>query len=446
MVLRACWAASTVSFFLLMSAFAAAAPMAAYVDMQRGVIIGGGEAVRQEDQSFDDARLDAIKNAKVNVAKVLGRQPVDLESIESKTLDDYLSAYPSKRIYLDSFLDSAEVFKELETGGGKVEVTLILPIEGPNGYRTMLGRMTGKTGAVVEKHGPSTAIGEEEGLTEEDMANRNSNEIAQAYKFAILPFVNKSDYTGLEIGNVLSEQVTAAFQRDRHIVFVSGDDLDQILADNKLDSYKIRNSSANSRLAIKGIDGLICGAVTRYVASTSKHGIGGTGYLDITFTAEVDLRVLDAKTGRWVYFNLVTAESTDRTLTMKSADDPDKFIAIDNLDDEKGLASKTVSTLVGKVVKIIRNSFPIEGYVLKVAGNKVYISFTRSDGLKEDDQMSVYRLGEMLENPVTGAPIDRIKDRLGTIKAVDVKETYTQCVTSEIPSEPIKPGDVVMIK
>ncbi|MEW6201454.1 MAG: hypothetical protein AB1546_05735, partial [bacterium] len=94
------------------------------------------------------------------------------------------------------------------------------------------------------------------------------------------------------------------------------------------------------------------------------------------------------------------------------------------------------------VEKDIRTYFPLEGYVLKVLGDRVYINLTRSDGLKKDDALAVFRIGEILTDPLTGREIDRIKDRIGTIRAVDVKDTYSQAIVEEV-LQPIREGDIV---
>ena len=102
--------------------------------------------------------------------------------------------------------------------------------------------------------------------------------------------------------------------------------------------------------------------------------------------------------------------------------------------------------MVDRIEEVIRRSFPLEGYILKVVGSRVYVNLTRSDGLREGQILNVYRIGDMLVDPVTGETVDRIRDRIGTIRVSDVKDTYTQCITTDIPIEPIKAGDVVMLR
>lgn len=433
---------SVFSVCLCASAWAASATLPAYVDLQRGIIVGGGEAVRAKDESYDEARLFAVRTAKDNIAKVLGRQPADPESAESKTLDDYLSANPGRKIYLDSFLDSAQVYKEVETGEGKVEVTLILPVEGPNGFKSMLARITGKSVADVEKRGPVAVSGGGEELS----AGSGAAEMTKPYKILVLPFENQSDYGGQDIGPVFADRVERLFKRDRHFVFITGEEADRILDENGTSAERIRNSDVNRKHVITGIDGLVFGTVTLFKPDLNKHGIGVGGYMNIAFDIEVELRVLDAGTGRWLFFDLVKTRVEDRAFTIRSPEDADKFVSISDLDNEKGLAARTLLAEAGRIEKIVRGYFPVEGYVLKVVENRVYISLTKADDIKAGDEMNVYRLGEVLEDPVTGAPIDRIKDRIGAVRAADVKDTYTQCTTSETPLVPIKPGDVVKIK
>ncbi len=437
------WAITVV---LMAGGIATALP--AYIDIQSGIIVGRGEEKLSPGKSYDDTRLLAVRNAKDNIMKVLERQPVDLESLESKTIGDYLADYPAKKTIVNSFLDSAKVIRENKTKDGKVEVTLLLEIDGPGGYKTMLARLTGKA-ADMEKTAPVATIQLDESVRKElrdDMAARDPGDAARAYNIILMPFVNSTEFGKVDIGTVLKERLIKKFKRERRFSFLSEIKSASVLSDNNFNDFLLRKADANTKVKLKGVDGLIDGVITQYAAIPQKHGIGGTGFLEMTFEIVAEVHILDAKSGRWIYYDTLSASVTDRMFSMKTEQEANKAVSADDLTNEQGLASKALNALSDKIESVVRNSFPLQGYVLKVIGDRVYINLTGTDGLKEGDYLNVYRIGDELVDPVSGEVIDRIRDRIGVLRVADAKETYTQCLTSETPLQQINPGDVVIMK
>jgi hypothetical protein len=434
---------------VFMAAGATVFALPAYIDIQSGIIVGRGEESLSGGRAYDDVRLSAIKNAKENIMKVLERQPVDLESLESKTIGDYLAGNPGKKSVVNAFLDSATVYRESKTKDGKVEVTLLLQIEGPDGYKMMLARLTGKA-AELEKTSPQSSGNMDDAVKDvlkNNLTTRGPNETVRPYKIVLLPFMNSSEAGKIDLPSIINEQILARFKNDRRFVFATGSEAESILNDSSLSSDLISKADANTKIRLDGVDGLVDGIITAFRPDTKKHGVGGTGFLEVTYEAEVELHVLNAKTGRWIYFDTIRMSVTDRAFTTKYVKDTAlPVIKAEDFADPQSYPSKITNSLVDKIEVTIRNLFPMEGYVLKVVGERVYINLTKGDGLKEGDFLTVYRIGDELVDPVSGEVIDRIKDRIGTIRVDDAKDTYTQCVTSETPVESLIPGDVVMLK
>jgi hypothetical protein len=381
--------------------------------------------------------------------KVLERQPLDLESLESRTIGDYIAIYPAKASVVKDFLDSATVFKEIKTKDGRVEVTLLLPVDGPAGYKSMLAKLTGKGGELT-KSGPDFGTPKIDDSVREilksNLAARGPNEAERPYRLIIIPFENASELDKIDLGGLLEEQVVSRFKKELRFVFLTGEEANKALADNSLTQEVIHEADANTKVRVNGADGLLDGVITQFTQEVKKHGIGGAGFFEMTYTAKVELRVLDSRTGRWIYFDTIPAEATDRVFSVETTDEKIPALKASDFSDPANLASKTLNEMTKKIENVIRMSFPLMGYVLKVSGDRVYINLTKSAGLKEGDYLNVFRIGEELIDPLSGEAIDRIRDRIGTVRTIDVKDTYTQCVTSETPVEDIAPGDVVMIK
>lgn len=433
----------------LVAAIPAAADTA-YVDLAAGIIVGTGNGKPLPGESYNEARAKAVADAKKNTRKALARLPVDFDGADSKTLGDYLASNPSKERHIETFLDSAIVFRETERADGSVDATIILAVEGKNGFKAASARMTGKgmvefdmtelkkTGALLDDE-----------LREElrkSVASAAPDQIARPYRIAMPAFVNESGYSKTDIAAALSEAVRSRFQKDRRFEIINEYEQDEVMMDNQIDISDILAADPARKLKLSGIDGVVAGVVTRYEARTRRHGSGASGFAEVDVVLSLDLRVLNTDTGRWLLYKEFEYVRTDKALSITTQESADAFIGLAAPNDPKTLSSKTLKAAADGLEGVIRDFFPIEGYVLKVADNKVYINLTRADGLEEGRNLAVYRIGDLLYDPVTGEVIDRIRDRIGSLRAVEVKDTYSHCSTSETPAQPIKPGDVVVMR
>jgi len=449
-ILRNARRATLAALCFALVATAPAAADTAYVDLSAGIIVGAGNGKPLPGESYNEARAKAVADAKKNTRKAIERLPVDFDNPDSKTLGDYLASNPSKERHIDTFLDSATVFRETERADGSVDATIILAVEGKNGFKAATARMTGK--GMVEFD--MTELKKTGALLDDDLreelrksvAAAGPDQIARPYRIAMPAFVNESGYSQTDIAAALSEAVRDRFQKDRRFEIINEYEQDEIMMDNKIDISDILAADPARKLKLNGIDGVVAAVVTGYEARTRRHGSGASGFAEVDVILSVDLRVLNADTGRWLLYKDFDYIRTDKALSITTQESADAFIGLAAPNDPKTLSSKTLKVAIDGIEGVIRDYFPIEGYVLKVADNRVYINLTRADGLEEGRSLAVYRIGDLLYDPVTGEVIDRIRDRIGSLRAVEVKDTYTHCSTSETPAQPIKPGDVVVMR
>lgn len=427
----------------------------AYIDDASGIVVARGEAARGTNETYDSARKRAIDNARSNLLSMLERQYIDLNST---TIGKFLSMNPDRRPILDRFMNTARVFSESEEKG-KVKVSLLLPYTGPDGYKETVAQMQGDAAPVIENNAgtdnsDNVSTGDDsdkisdKALEElrKKYVSKGPGEMGKPFRIAMFDFENRSKYTTIDLGQIFTDNLRYNFKKDRRFVFVDLNEGSAALADSGTSFEKLIDSRANERFPVKGLDGIIIGTITRYESQTKKHGIGGTGYLEMNFYIDIELKILDAQTGRWVFFETIPVTVQERTFTLKSADDADNFISIGEPESERGLAGTAFRNSLDKVEHSVRASFPLEGYVLKTAADSVYINLTKTDGIKTDDILTVYRLGEVLIDPVTNKPVDRIRDRIGEIKIVDVKDTYSLGKTEDLFGENPAVGDIVMLK
>lgn len=415
--------------------------LTAYIDAQSGIIVGRGDSRVGGENDYATAKNRALDKARESVRNILLRQPVDPDSMEQRTIGEYLREFKDREYILNAFVDSAKLFKEA-MNDGVVEVTILLPVEGPDGYKIMIARLMGK---VIPAKRPVTIS---EGMDAEisGMAGRKADELQKPYRIALLEVLNEKNFISPDLGVTYERRLSGRFIRDRRFDIYPADDSYDILRDSGITVRELWASDPSEKIQIDGLDGLVMISIEGYEPEVQKRGIGGTGYLESNIDVEVEVRVLNARTGKWVFFDDIHSKVSDKVFKLVSADEAENIVKLNDIQDSTGLASRAVDESVKDVDVIIRSAFPIEGYVLKVIGDRVYVNLARADGIETGDVMEVYRTGEMLTDPVTGEDVDYIRERLGSVRISEVRDSYSQADMIEIPTGPVNPGDIVSLK
>lgn len=89
---------------------------------------------------------------------------------------------------------------------------------------------------------------------------------------------------------------------------------------------------------------------------------------------------------------------------------------------------------------------PVYGYVVYVKGKQVYTDLTEESGIAPGNTVIIYREGEELKHPVTGAPLGRADEEVGRARIVEVSDkTSVAEVTSVKEGEEVRPKDKVKL-
>jgi hypothetical protein len=88
----------------------------------------------------------------------------------------------------------------------------------------------------------------------------------------------------------------------------------------------------------------------------------------------------------------------------------------------QGQVSRSLERIATEMVDL----FPkVEGDVVKVEGNQVFITLGASDNMREGMTLSVVRKGDEFKHPLTGAVLGRFEDELGVLVISKVSEAYS---------------------
>jgi len=106
-----------------------------------------------------------------------------------------------------------------------------------------------------------------------------------------------------------------------------------------------------------------------------------------------------------------------------------------------------VGATFGLLIQDVVGAFPaVEGLVVQVEGDKLFLDLTEKDGVQPGQEFSVFRKGEVFRHPITGRPLGRYEDVLGYAQIVRVHPQYSEALF--VPGEdkaPPQPEDGVRI-
>jgi hypothetical protein len=109
----------------------------------------------------------------------------------------------------------------------------------------------------------------------------------------------------------------------------------------------------------------------------------------------------------------------------------------------QGQLSRSMERLSAEIV----NLFPkVEGDVVKVEGNQVFVTLGAPDNIHEGMVLSIFRKGDEFKHPLTGVVLGRFEDDLGALIISKVSESYSSgTVRLAKANVNVRPGDRVRI-
>jgi len=102
-----------------------------------------------------------------------------------------------------------------------------------------------------------------------------------------------------------------------------------------------------------------------------------------------------------------------------------------------------VGATFGLLIQDVVAAFPpVEGLVVQVEGERLFLDLTEKNGVQPGQEFSVFRKGAVFRHPVNGRPLGRFEDVLGYAQIVRVHPQYSEALF--VPEEgkpPPQPED-----
>ena len=113
---------------------------------------------------------------------------------------------------------------------------------------------------------------------------------------------------------------------------------------------------------------------------------------------------------------------------------------------EAGIADQVGATF-GLILQDVVTAFPpIEGLVVQVEGESIYIDLAKKDGVLAGQEFTVFRKGEVFRHPNSGKPLGRYEEILGYTQVQRVEADFSAAAFVPIEGRPQpRPEDGVRI-
>ena len=106
-----------------------------------------------------------------------------------------------------------------------------------------------------------------------------------------------------------------------------------------------------------------------------------------------------------------------------------------------------VGATFGLLIQDVVAAFPpVEGLVVQVEGDRLFLDVTEQNGVQPGQEFSVFRKGEVFRHPINGRPLGRYEDILGYAQILRVHPQYSEALfVPEDGKAPVQPEDGVRI-
>lgn len=245
-------------------------------------------------------------------------------------------------------------------------------------------------------------------------------------RVAVMDFDNRAQRGDWRIGQGAADILTTELVKNTDFDVFERNKLSSVLKEQDMGNGTRFDTSTAARIGkLIGVQYIITGAVTEYGQSRSGGGGGGVNVGKQGYFTSVDVRVVDANTGRVLF-----ADSGDGTKSSVNV----KVFGIGGGErwNEKHasasmrLAIQDVSKKLASADLTPKQTGPIEILVADVDGNTITFNQGSGAGLASGDVLTVKRQGKVIKDPATGNVIRVKYDTIGQVKLTTVESAYAE--------------------
>ncbi len=244
-------------------------------------------------------------------------------------------------------------------------------------------------------------------------------------QIAVFSFVDKSGkgtrwWDGKSPGDGMADMLITTLVKSGKFSVIERDKIQNILSEQKLGMSGLmdeRNASQVGKLL--GVELAVIGSITEFGVSSSETG-AKIQWLDVGVktqkaTVAVDVRLVNTTTGE-----IIAAETVRKVKSKSGLKLGGKGYELsDQSGFDKSLIGKATREAVDEIAAVLARQIqdiPIEGKVIKISGETVYIKPGANAGVSIGDTFVIYSVGEALIDPDTGLSLGSEEEIAGSIQ------------------------------
>ena len=258
-------------------------------------------------------------------------------------------------------------------------------------------------------------------------------------RVAIWDFENNSQgswWFHSQLGPAVRNHIDTAFSEDAQLAakfsVVEREKLALVMKEQGLSSSGAVDAKTAASLGkLLGVKYIITGAVDSFSINTTGGSIGkfgGVGGKQVKAETVISLRIIDTTTAE-----RVLSVSGEGSVSKGGA-----FFRGTSLsrDAEWGIASEAAEKASAELIKKFTSGdylarlskaagpMTVEAKIIKVDGERAWINLGSASGLKVGDKFNVFKVGEELVDPDTGAKLGATEEKLGTAEVTETQEKF----------------------
>ena len=267
-------------------------------------------------------------------------------------------------------------------------------------------------------------------------------------RVAIMDFDNRTSYGSYRLGTGASDMLTTELVKLNKFDMYERDRLNSIISEQDLGaSGRVDAATAAKIGKIAGVNYIITGAVTEY--GRSKGGGGGRGVSigRIGYHATVDVRMINAVTGKIVFADSGSGSTASTKVRVFGFGGGQSFnekaatesmrLAIQQLAEKISSLNLTGSGKVSAGKAVNKSAI----LIADVDDSIITLNKGSELGLIKGAVLTVKRKGKVIKDPATGKVIKIKYKTVGKIKVIESEKGYSEC--SVISGSGFKVGDLV---
>jgi curli biogenesis system outer membrane secretion channel CsgG len=211
---------------------------------------------------------------------------------------------------------------------------------------------------------------------------------------------------------------------------IERDKLDMVLKEQGLGGSGAVDPQTAAKVGkILGVRYVLTGAIDKFSINTTRGGIGGIGGNQTVADASINLRVIDTTTAERIVALAEDGQVKKGGVRIGSANlsrDAEWGIASEAIEQAaKKLVTKlTTGTYLDQISAAAGSTGGVDMRIIRVDGNKAYINVGSAAGIKVGDKFTIFKRGEELIDPVTGAKLGATEKQTGTGVVSEVQERF----------------------